>query len=90
MIIIINLTKWEKEFLNYYLNNFNAKWVRVFNNKHPLLETRVDLFNIYKMKLKCQPSTGQETITSMFRHLEEGKIYLITDLLNQYKEDNEV
>lgn len=90
MIIIINLTRWERKFLNYYLNNFNAKWVRVFNNKHPLLETRVDLFNIYKMKLKCQPPTGQETITSMFRHLEEGKMYLITDLLNQYKEDNEV
>lgn len=84
----MKLTKWEIKFLNYYLNNFNAKWMRVFNNKHPLLETRVDLFNIYKMKLKCQPIKGQETLTSMFRQLEEGKMYLITDLLNQYKEEN--
>lgn len=88
MITIINLTKWEKEFLNYYLNNFNAKWMRVFNNKHPLLETRVDLFNIYKMKLKGQPVIGQETLTSMFKQLKEGEMYLITDLLKQDKEDN--
>lgn len=84
----MNLTKWERKFLNYYLNNFNAKWMQVFNNKHPLLETRVDLFNIYKMKLKKQPATGQETLTSMFRQLKEGEMYLITDLLNQDKEEN--
>ena len=84
----MKLTKWERKFLNYYLNNFNAKWVRVFNNKHPLLETRVDLFNIYKIKLKGQPVVGQETLTSMFRQLKEGEMYLITDLLNQDKEEN--
>lgn len=84
----MELTKWERKFLSYYLNNFNAKWVRVFNNKHPLFETRVDLFNIYKRKLKIQPITGQETITSMFRQLQEGKMYLITNLLNQDKEEN--
>jgi hypothetical protein len=84
----MKLTKWEIKFLNYYLNNFNAKWMRVFNNKHPLLETRVDLFNIYKMKLKGQPVVGQETLTSMFKQLKEGEMYLITDLLKQDKEDN--
>lgn len=84
----MKLTKWERKFLNYYLNNFNAKWMRVFNNKHPLLETRVDLFNIYKMKLKCQPAIGQETLASMFKQLKEGEMYLIADLLNQDKEDN--
>ncbi len=84
----MKLTKWERKFLNYYLNNFNAKWMRVFNNKHPLLETRVDLFNIYKMKLKGQPVIGQETLTSMFKQLKEGEMYLITDLLKQDKEDN--
>ncbi len=84
----MKLTKWERKFLNYYLNNFNAKWMRVFNNKHPLLETRVDLFNIYKMKLKGQPVVGQETLTSMFKQLKEGEMYLITDLLKQDKEDN--
>lgn len=84
----MKLTKWERKFLNYYLNNFNARWMRVFNNKHPLLETRVDLFNIYKMKLKGQPVIGQETLTSMFKQLKEGEMYLITDLLKQDKEDN--
>ena len=84
----MKLTKWERKFLNYYLNNFNAKWMRVFNNKHPLLETRVDLFNIYKMKLKGQPVIGQETLTSMYKQLKEGEMYLITDLLKQDKEDN--
>lgn len=84
----MKLTEWERKFLNYYLNNFNAKWMRVFNNKHPLLETRVDLFNIYKMKLKGQPVVGQETLTAMFKQLQEGKMYLITELLNQDKEDN--
>ena len=84
----MKLTKCERKFLNYYLNNFNAKWMRVFNNKHPLLETRVDLFNIYKMKLKGQPVVGQETLTSMFKQLKEGEMYLITDLLKQDKEDN--
>ena len=84
----MKLTKWERTFLNYYLNTFNAKWVRVFNNKHPLFETRVDLFNIYKIKLKSQPFVGQETLTSMFKQLNEGEMYLITDLLKQDKEDN--
>ena len=84
----MKLTKWERKFLNYYFNNFNARWMRVFNNKHPLLETRVDLFNIYKMKLKGQPVIGQETLTSMFKQLKEGEMYLITDLLKQDKEDN--
>ena len=60
MINIQDLTEWEYRFLKYYLDKFNAKWVRVFNNKHPLLATRVDLqkeiktstfnrkFNIFK------------------------------------------
>lgn len=86
----MKLTQWEIKFLNYYLEKFNAKWVRVFNNKHPLLETRVDLFNVYKKPLKIQAVTGQETITSMFKQLEEGKMYFINDLLKQDKEDNQV
>ena len=46
----MRLTECERNFLNYYLNNFNAKWMRVFNNKHPLFETRVDLYTIFKRK----------------------------------------
>lgn len=83
----MGLTKYEINFLNYYLKNYNAKWMRVFNNKHPIFETRVDLYTIFKRKLKNQPVTGQKTYISMFRQLVEGKWYFIPELLNQYKEE---
>lgn len=83
----MGLTKYEINFLNYYLNNYNAKWMRVFNNKHPIFETRVDLYTIFKRKLKNQPVTGQKTYISMFKQLVEGKWYFIPELLNQYKEE---
>ena len=83
----MGLTKYEINFLNYYLNNYNAKWMRVFNNKHPIFETLVDLYTIFKRKLKNQPVTGQKTYISMFRQLVEGKWYFIPELLNQYKEE---
>lgn len=87
MIRIENLTDWEYKFLNYYLNKFSAKWVRVFNNKHPLLDTRVDLYTVYKRKLKNQPLTGSLTYSNMFKQLDEGKWYFIPDLLNKSKEE---
>lgn len=82
-----NLTKWEYSFLKYFLEKFNAKWVRVFNNKHPLLATRVDLYSVYKRKLKHQPLTESLTYSNMFKNLEEGKMYFISDLLNINKEE---
>lgn len=84
----MKLTKWERIFLNYYLNNYNAKWIRVFNNKNTLLETRVDLYTIYKRMLKNQPLTGQTTYINMFKQLDEGKWYFIPNLLNNNKEEN--
>ena len=87
MIIIQNLTEWEYKFLKYYLDKFNSKWVRVFNNKHPLLATRVDLYTVYKRKLKYQPLTESLTYSNMFEKLDEGKWYFIPDLLNTNKED---
>ena len=83
----MKLTEFEKIFLIYYLNNYNAKWMRVFNNKHPLLETRVDLYTIYKRMIKIQPVIGQVTYISMFRQLVEGEWYFISDLLNKDKEE---
>lgn len=77
----MKLTDWEIKFLKYYLECFNAKWVRVFNNKHPLLDTRVDLYNIYKKFLKVQPKTSKETHTNMFKNLTEGEWYYIPNLL---------
>ena len=84
----MKLTDWEKSFLNYYLNNYNAKWMRVVYNKHPLFDTRVYLYTIYKRKLKNQPTIGQLTYTSMFKQLVEGRWYYIPDLLNLNKEED--
>ena len=87
MINIQDLTEWEYKFLKYYLDKFKAKWVRVFNNKHPLLATRVDLYTVYKRKLKHQPITESLTYSNMFKQLDEGKWYFITNLLKNSKED---
>ena len=83
----MKLNEWEITFLNYYMDLYNAKWMRVFNNKHPILDTRVDLYSIYKRRLKIQPQTSQETYTSMFKNLEEGKWYNIPQLLENAKEE---
>ncbi|HJJ04939.1 MAG TPA: hypothetical protein OIM45_03600 [Clostridiaceae bacterium] len=83
----MKLTNPEKVFLKYYLDCFNAKWMKVYNNKHVILDTRVDLYTIYKRKLKTQPKIGQETYTNMFRNLEEGKWYKIQELIEQEKEE---
>lgn len=87
MINIQDLTEWEYKFLKYYLDKFKAKWVRVFNNKHPLLATRVDLYTVYKRKLKYQPITESLTYSNMFKQLDEGKWYFIPNLLKISKED---
>lgn len=83
----MELTKFEKSFLNYYLNNYKAKWMQVFNNKHPFLETTVNLCNVYKRELKNQPITGQYTYSGMFKQLIEGEWYFIPSLLNNEKEE---
>ena len=87
MINIQDLTEWEYKFLKYYLDKFKAKWVRVFNNKHPLLATRVDLYTVYKRKLKHQRITESLTYSNMFKQLDEGKWYFIPNLLKNSKED---
>lgn len=88
MINIIKLTDCEKRFLNYYLNKYNAKWMRVYNNKHPLFETTVDMFNVFKRKLKNQPIVGERTYVGMFKQLVEGRWYFIPNLLKNSKEEN--
>lgn len=82
----MKLSEYERKFLNYYLENFNAKWMKVYNNKHPLFETKVDLYTIFKRKLKNQPAIGQQTYTSMFNQLIEGNWYFIPDLLKKNEE----
>lgn len=31
----MKLTKWERTFLTYYMEKYKAKWMQVYNNKHP-------------------------------------------------------
>ncbi len=76
-----NLTKSERDLLNYYLNNYNAKWMQVFSNKHPIFEINVVFYSIFKRKLKNQPLSGERTCNGMFRSLIEGKFYFIPKLL---------
>lgn len=83
----MKLTQWEVAFLNYYFNKCNAKWMRVYNNKHPVFETRVFLYTVFKRKLKNQPISGEVTYTGMFKPLVEGEWYFIPKLLNKDKEE---
>lgn len=84
----MELTKYEKIFLNYYMNKYNAKWMRVFNNKHPFLETTISLYNVFKRELKKDVKTGQYTYSGMFNQLIEGEWYFIPSLLNYEKEES--
>ena len=72
---------------NNYLNKYKAKWIRVYNNKHPILETRVVFYTIFKRKIKKQPYCGELTYTGMFKKLIEGDWYFIPNLLESYKEE---
>ena len=83
----MNLSEWEKSLLEYYLNNHKAKWMRVYNNKHTVLETRVVFYTIFKRKIKKQPYCGELTYTGMFKKLVEGDWYFIPNLLDSYKEE---
>lgn len=83
----MRLTKWERKFLKYYMEKYKAKWMRVYNNKHPFLATTVDFFTIYKKHLKNQPITNNLTYTGMFRELIEGEWYFIPYLLENDKEE---
>ena len=85
----MQLTEWERLFLEYYLKNYNAKWMRVYNNKHPIFETRVFLSTIYRRLLKRQAIKGEVTYPGMFKQLIEGKWYYIPQLLEKDKESKE-
>ena len=48
----MRFTKWEIVLLKYYLENHKAKWIKVYNNKHPVLATKVMFYTIFKRKRK--------------------------------------
>jgi len=78
----MNFSEWEKALLEFYLKNYNAKWIKVYNNKHPILETRVFFYTVFKRKIRKQPYCGELTYTGMFKNLVEGEWYFIPNLLN--------
>lgn len=83
----MKLTNWERKFLKYYMEKYKAKWMRVYNNKHPFFATTVDFFTIYKRHLKNQPITNNLTYTGMFKGFIEGEWYFIPYLLDNDKEE---
>lgn len=79
--------EWEKALLEYYQKEYNAKWIRVFTNKHSVLATRVLFYTTFRRKIGKQPYSGELTYTKMFYKLKEGDWYNIANLLNEYKEE---
>lgn len=78
--------KYELFFLQYHLKEYNAKYIKVFNNKNNLIPTKVVLYNGVKRKLKYQPIPGELTLSKMFSELEENTFYSIPQLIkNEYK-----
>ena len=79
--------QWEKALLEYYFNNYNAKWIRVFHKKHPVLATKVIFYTKIKRLVKKQPYCGELTYTNLFNKLKEGDWYNVANLLDEYKEE---
>lgn len=79
--------QWEKALLEYYFNNYHAKWVRVFHNRHPTLATKVIFYTKFKRLVKTQPYCGELTYTNLFNRLKEGDWYDIANLLVEYREE---
>lgn len=86
----MNYSQWEKALLEYYQNNYKAKWMRVFSNKHTILATKVIFYSTFKRKLKKQAYCGELTFSGMFRYLNEGDWYFIPNLLNDYKRREDI
>lgn len=83
----MNLSEWEIALLKHYLKYYNAKWIRVYNNKNPILPTKVIFYTVFKKKVKKQPYCGELTYTGMFKKLIEGDWYFIPNLLQKDKEE---
>lgn len=81
------MKEWEKALLEYYKTNYKAKWIKVYQNKHSILATRIFFYTKFKRMIKQQPYSGELTYTNMFYKLKEGAWYEITELLKGYEEE---
>ena len=66
----MKIKQWEETLLEFYQNNYNAKWMRVYNNKHPVLPTKVFFYTTFKRKIKKQAYCGELTFTGMYKNLK--------------------
>ncbi|WP_304818966.1 hypothetical protein [uncultured Clostridium sp.] len=81
-----NKKHYELFFLKYHLKEYNAKYIKVFNNNNNLIPTKIVLYSGVKRKLKYQPVPGELTLSKMFNELEENTFYSIPQLIkNEYK-----
>lgn len=79
------LLEYEKFFLQYHLDKYNAKYLKVFHNRNSLIPTKVVLYTGLKRRMKYQPVSGEITLSRMFSKLEEDKFYSIPQLIeNDY------
>ena len=79
-------SQYEKFFLEYHFKNYNAKYIKVFNNRNTLIPTKIVLYSGVKRKLKYQPIAGEITLSKMFSELEQNTFYSIPQLIkNEYK-----
>lgn len=85
----MNLNEWEIRLLEHYLKHFNAKWFRVYNNKSPVLPTRIIFYNTFKRKVKKQAYCGELTYTGMYKKLNEGEWYSIPKILQDIRREKE-
>ena len=77
----MELNEWERTLIRYYLNTYNAKWMQVYQNKHPFLATKVFFYNIFKKRISKQPYCMELTFTNMYKNLTTGEWYYIPHLL---------
>lgn len=78
--------KYELFFLKYHLENYNAKYIKVYCNRNNLIPTKVVLYSGLKRKLKYQPISGEITLSKMFYKLDIDTFYSIPQLIkNEYK-----
>lgn len=76
---------YEKQFIQYYRNNYNAVFMKVNHNKG-FVPTKVTLYNENKRVIKHQPVYFGVTVRNMFAWLDENKIYTIDDILKKGSE----
>lgn len=78
------LREYEIQFLQYYLKNYNVKFIKVKHN-NGLSPTKVTLYNENKRVIRHQPTYYGVTVKNMFQNLKEKQIYEVDELIDERK-----